>query len=127
MKQFKKTDLYISILLIIASIIYSLIVFNFDFIYTYFIVGGWQVISMVVHQVNKWHTEKGTKRFIYHRIVIVTGLVSLLSYFTRDFFIYVLLFLLFASPLMAIYYTWICYREISLPEYNRSKPDKHVL
>ena len=63
MKTFKKTDFWISCLLITGFIIASLIRMDSTLIIGYFTVGGWHVISMVVHSLNRWFTEKGSARY----------------------------------------------------------------
>jgi hypothetical protein len=108
MKQFKKIDMWISIVLIIAAMIW---VKNFDEITTsYFIIGGWQIISMVIHIIKKWFTHKGTKRQTYQIIVLVTITFTILS-IPANFVIIPMYILLFAAPLMAIYYTVLCFQE----------------
>jgi len=59
MKRFKTIDLFINIILIIGSAVYCLIKQDGTFFYGYFIVGGWQVISMIVHAYNKCFIYKG--------------------------------------------------------------------
>ncbi|MGG9970381.1 hypothetical protein ACQ33O_01200 [Ferruginibacter sp. SUN002] len=103
MKKFKTADLYISIALIIGFLIVSLIRRDGTFVVGYFVVGGWQVISMIMHVVNKWFTEKWGVRFIYHLITLVALVTAPLGGF------YVLLFV---APFMAVFYAWICYNEL---------------
>ncbi|UEG50333.1 hypothetical protein LK994_02440 [Ferruginibacter lapsinanis] len=103
MKKFKTIDIYISIVLIVFFLILSLIKRNSTFFVGYFVVGAWQVISMIVHVVKKWFTQKGGVRFVYHWIT----LISLVTIPIGSFWI-----LLFTAPFMAVFYTWICYKEI---------------
>lgn len=103
MKAFKIIDIWISGTLIVLFTIVSLIKRDSTFFTGYFVVGGWQVISMLVHTFKRWFTEWGGIRFTYHMIT----LVSLLSIPIGSFWV-----LLFISPLMAIFYTWICYKEV---------------
>ena len=111
MERFKKTDLIISISLIIACTIISLLKNDVTFIYSYFIVGGWQVISMVVHAINGWFTRKGSVRVIYHWIVVIIFVVASLAFMIPVLFaIYYIM--LFAAPILAIFYTIICYQEV---------------
>ena len=103
MKKFKTTDLMINVVLIIGCIIYTLIKFGDSLFISYFIVGGWQVISMIVHIVKKWFTDKGGARYVYNWIT----LVSLITFPIGSFWI-----LLFTAPFMAVYYTYQCYDEV---------------
>ena len=114
MKTFKHIDLYIQIALIISLTIASLINQDGTFLVAYFVVGTWQVVSMLVHHYNKWHISKAGRRYYYHRITAGTILVMALAFLIPYLFIFCYL-LLFAAPVMAIYYTAICYREVFYP------------
>ena len=111
METFKRTDLLVSILLITGSTIFSLVRYDFAFIYCYFIVGGWQVTSMLVHAFNGWFTRKKSKRYFYHWIVTIIIIIGLLTFAVPYFFI-IYYIMLFAAPVMAICYSLICYEEV---------------
>jgi hypothetical protein len=83
-----------------------------QFLLGYFVVGGWQVISMIVHAANGWFTEGGSKRYTYHWIVVITFMIVLLGFAIYPILIYLLFMLLFVSPFMAVYYTWLCFDEV---------------
>ena len=102
MKTFKRIDLLISILLIVIFSVLCIIDLEYLFI-GYVVVGGWQVISMLVHVWNRWFNATGSRRFVYHWITII----SLVTMPIGSFWI-----LLFTAPFMAVYYTWICYDEV---------------
>ena len=114
MKDFKTIDFIIQVFLIISFIIKSMLNIDQTFIYGYFIVGGWQVISMIVHQINKWYTNQGSRRFYYHRITAATLIIIPSGFIIPNFFI-VWVPLLFIAPIIAIYYLAICYREVFYP------------
>ena len=103
MKKFKTIDFFISTMLITAFTIYCLIKRDESFFIAYFVVGGWQVISMLVHVFNGCFIYKGGSRYIYHWIT----LVSIITMPIGSIWI-----LLFTAPFMAIYYTWLCYHEV---------------
>lgn len=96
-------DLWLSIGLIAGFAIASLIKRDDTIIIGYFIVGGWQVISMIVHVVNRCFTDKGGARNMYHWITFI----SVITMPIGSFWI-----LLFTAPFMAVYYTWLCYSEV---------------
>ena len=103
MKKFKQIDYWISILLIIGFAVAGLINQDATFLIGYFVVGGWQVISMTFHAINKWFTEKGSRRYIYHCIVLCILLLALAG-LMENFILSLLAFpMLFAAPFMAIY------------------------
>jgi hypothetical protein len=110
MKTFKLIDLVLNIVLILFFTILSLVKYDITFIYGYFIVGGWQVISMLVHQFAGWFTRKGNARNTYFTItliIILTGLLALMI----PIFLFIYYVLLFAAPGLAVAYTLICYDE----------------
>lgn len=112
MKSFKKIDLWISVILIIFFTTINLIRPNDSFIIGYFVVGGWQVISMLVHTLNGWFCANGSKRYNYHWIVVITIILGLLGIAIYPVFLFIFLPLLFIAPVMAVWYTWICYQEV---------------
>lgn len=103
MKKFKKIDLFINITLIIVFTVYWIIKQDSSFFLAYFVVGGWQVISMLIHVFNKCFTYKRGSRYIYHWVTFVSlATMPLGSYWI----------LLYIAPFMAIYYTYLCYHEV---------------
>jgi len=112
MKTFKKADLIISIALIILGIGFALIEKGDQAIYGYFLVGGWQLISMIVHQYYGWFTEKRSRRSFYHCTVLILIILALLSLLVPVIMMILLFILLFVAPVMALYYTGICYDEV---------------
>ena len=103
MRNFKTTDLFISIALIVGFTIYCLIKQDESILIAYFVVGGWQVISMLVHAYNKWFSGKGSARYIYHWIAFI----SVVTMPAGSVWI-----LAVAAPFMAVYYAWLCYQEV---------------
>lgn len=112
MKKFKTIDIWISTLLITISIIIGLIERNHTVIACYFIVGGWQIISMLVHGINRWFTEMYGIRYFYHSTVLVIIIVSILGIWVYPLILILLYILLYVAPVMAVFYTWLCYREV---------------
>lgn len=96
MKKVKEIDAWISSILIAGFAIVSIINYDDTFIVGYFVVGGWQVISMIVHAVTKTFTNKRGSRYAYHWITAV----SLATMPLGSFWI-----LLFTAPFMAVFYT----------------------
>jgi len=107
MKQFKIIDFWINIGLILSSVIISFLEKSEDFLHNgfllgYFIVGGWQVISMLAHAYNRCFTSRWGARYIYHWITFIAVITMPGSFWV----------LLYAAPFMAIYYTYLCYKEV---------------
>ena len=103
MKKFKEVDAWISIILITGFAVATIINRDYTFILGYFVVGGWQVISMLAHVYYHSFTQKKGIRRNYQWIT----LISLVSMPVGSFFI-----LLFAAPFMAVFYTGLCFDEI---------------
>ena len=112
MKKFKTADTWLSTASITGFLTYAIICPDSMFIVGYFIVGGWQLISMAVHAAKGWCTPKGSKRNIYHKIVCSLVFLALIGMAIPPLLYALLYGLLFAAPFMAIYYTLICYREV---------------
>jgi len=111
METFKRIDFWLSVALILIGTIHSFILLDETFIYWYFIVGGWQVISMLFHSVNGWFTRKNGSRYLYSctvAVIIALGLLTLVI----QIFAVIYLILLFAAPLMAIFYALLCSDEL---------------
>lgn len=118
MKTFKIIDTWVSIICIPAFIVFGVITRNERLFYGYFIIGGWQVMSMSIHYFNRWFIKPGGERQFYHRAVFVLVLVIAvligLAQMNEYVFIPLLMImfiLLVTSPFMAIYYAFMCYQE----------------
>lgn len=107
MKTFKIIDIWISIGLIISfTILFIYDARGFDvmnnLLFTsYFVIGGWQVISMIIHAIAGCFTYGA--RYIYHWITFI----SVATMPVGSFWI-----LWITAPFMAVFYTWLCYREV---------------
>jgi hypothetical protein len=112
MKKFKLYDTWISITLIIAFTVLSLIRLDYTFIIGYFTIGIWQIISMIIHSVKGWFSGRGTARGNYHFTVVIIFILVFAGLVISPLLMILLYVMLFAAPIMALYYTTICYNEI---------------
>ena len=106
MKRFKIIDVAVSIGLLVSltiiNIIYGTGYLDETLLISYLVLGGWQIISMLVHALSGFFTQKWGARIVYHWISFIAlvtmpaGSVWILS---------------FAAPFMAVFYTYMCYRE----------------
>lgn len=104
MRTFKIADMWISIALITGCTVYFLGHQELEtIIVCYFIVGGWQVVSMIVHAVSRTFTYRRGARYVYHWITFFSLITMPVG------FAWVLVF---TAPFMAVYYTWLCYHEV---------------
>lgn len=111
MKTIKTIDLYVNIVLM-ASCSIAILLNQVNLIKTYFVVGGWQVLSMIVHTLNGWFMKKGVARRVFHRTVIVILSIVLLGQVLTPF-LFIFFFLLVGSPVLAMIYSKICYDELN--------------
>ena len=111
MRTFKKIDLLIQLILIIVFTIIDIVYHKSLSILAFSIVGGWQLVSMAIHCINKWHPMKGGRRFNF-QIIIVTlfVFVCLAELFLQPAFLQH--FLPFTLAVLSIYYAYVCYMEI---------------
>jgi hypothetical protein len=104
MKKFKLTDAWIHVLLIISLLISCVVK---PFIETvamaYFIIGCWEICSMVLHEWNSWFTSPWGVRRIYHRAAFICIITIPFGSFA---------ILLFTLPIMFALYTYMCFREV---------------
>ncbi len=112
MRKFKLYDYWISLILIIAFTIISLIKRDGTFIAGYFTVGAWQLVSMLVHYQKKWFMAGSSARSIYQKCILGLALCSIVGCIVPLIGMFIFFILLFISPLLAIIYTAICYNEV---------------
>ena len=110
MKKFKTIDCWISVVLILFFAGASIADrnsrgLNNTLINGYFIVGSWHIISMITHILSGTFIYKNGVRYYYHWISFVAVITIPLGSFW-------ILYLL--APFMAVFYTWICYNEVSV-------------
>lgn len=82
----------------------------------YFIIGAWQVVSFMVHRATKVKSEENIARGLYGATLIVIFICSVLIailVFVTDGLLIVLyaMGMMFAGPIMAVFYFMICVVE----------------
>ncbi|MDB5201649.1 MAG: hypothetical protein JWQ27_1058 [Ferruginibacter sp.] len=110
MKTFKIIDAWISILLISTFSLLSLIKLDATFLIGYCIVGTWQVISLCIHSVQGWF-RFNPDRHAYKCMVAILLVIGLIGLVWPALLMIEMFLLLFISPMLAVYYSWICYNE----------------
>lgn len=122
MKAFARIDVLIQTLLIIAGLGIGLSVWSgsIDSDYSflpYFMVGGWQLFSVIVHFAGEGMKMNMLRRI--YLIILLIVLVILIGSVASQAIIYTMFGLLFFSPVMAVFYLYTCYRESQL--YSQGK------
>lgn len=118
MLLFKKIDVYGQILLIIGFVMWGLIAQSFVFVYGYFIVGGWQLLSMSMHYGGMGNMPVVKARNYYQKLIFIL-LIALIVFciggaFSRSLGYNFLFVLLITSPFIAIWYAWMSYKELKI-------------
>ncbi|MDB5191566.1 MAG: hypothetical protein JWQ96_1129 [Segetibacter sp.] len=110
MKTWKIIDLIAQVLMIVGFVIAAIAGNSNAYISGYFIVGAWQLTSMLIHNHNKWHTRKGSPRFIFQIVVVLTILFTAISVIIplSGF----LPTLLFVASVLVVSYALLSYKEI---------------
>jgi hypothetical protein len=113
MKSFKNIDCTIQGVLIILGLVMGVssrrMFDDTTFFAGYFLVGGWQLISVIVHFFYEAPYKK-TMRKIY-LITLGVLIIALLISIPTGGIIVMLFGLLFFSPVMAVYYLITCINE----------------
>lgn len=115
MKTFKIIDAWLQIALILGGLIFC-IFYPQDFLYAYFVTGGWQLASCFIHEFFRPHyyPDPGRRRYLITVLItILLAIIFLLALICFDFFgsfIYGFLLLLL-TPVMAVFYILICFGE----------------
>jgi hypothetical protein len=113
MKTFKTIDYIGQIVLLIASV-FVVVIFGLKIdgpgLYMYFFVGGWQLVSMIIHLfIDKAYKIKLRNVYIgLLGLTIFIGVASLASDFIIQFFLGLIIW----SPVLAIIYVVCCYKEL---------------
>jgi hypothetical protein len=121
MKTLKLMDFWLQIILIVVCLL-LVILGSLDPLSGYFIVGGFQLIGMLIHEITKSFIPKNSARRVYQNIVYVIVGFMLLAPLLNVFGI-IFIRMTYAAPLMAVYYVRICYKET----YNYFKRPLSVL
>ena len=124
MKTFRLIDLVIQLSLVLLGILSgfkSLFGTPVFFLYFYFIVGGWQICSMLTHYFLFTATSLHHLRTYYAKICLVLLIISLVlgilySLIPETIFLIVLYgyALLWGTPFLAFFYFAICLKEYKL-------------
>jgi hypothetical protein len=112
MKIYKNIDFTVQAFFITGGILYCILVPD-NFYYPYFFVGGWQLLSCLAHGIfPDFYPHSGRASYLWALFfVILLGLISLLI---PGSILAYLMILLIISPIMAVRYCYVCYKELKL-------------
>jgi hypothetical protein len=116
MRLWQRVDLAVQALLLLGFTVVVLAYNSLEALVTgYFVVGGWQLLGMVVQQVHGRLVRRWNFRWWYH-LVVLGALMLAVSCTVLDSMLPVLFamvfILLFAAPVMALVYFSLCVHEL---------------
>jgi hypothetical protein len=115
MKKFKQIDCIVQVLLMITAVIANMInapgILSNTFISGYLLVGGWQLISVIVHFVSRDFPRVKARRIylLLLALTVITGIVFALV--PGDNLLSFMAAMLFWTPALAILYCGTCIAE----------------
>ena len=113
---FKKTDFYGQLLLALLSLAVTAVVDDGFFIISYFVVGGWQVTSALIHMRHRTALLQVGGRHKYEVLLAILVACCLLSLLITPLLIFYLYLMLLAGPAMAVWYAYITWHELRIWE-----------
>ena len=112
MKTHKRIDLTVQAILLVVFAILLTVNQTATLLPTYLeVVGGWQILSLVIHFINRWHPLRGSRRHNFQLVLLALILVMCLMPFFQilgTLFYHVLIVIL----LLPLYYLWVCFMEV---------------
>lgn len=111
--RFKQIDLIVQLLILLTTGALYFVDTNMAFTSLYFVMGGWQFMSMLVHLIAKWNNDHLPRR-IYLFALLAIVIIFLISLAFVTLMIWYFYLLLFITPVLGLYYTLICWLEFRL-------------
>ncbi len=114
---FKKVDFYIQFIVGIITIGFGIFAFNELPFFAYFVVGGVQLVSAIIHAATDRNRIKTRRNYEKAVLVLfgITAAVAGITYVAPDFGGFLLLIAfgwLFITPFYAIWYVIVTYKEL---------------
>ena len=111
MKRLKTADYVIQWILIGAGFLLTLLLRSETFFFgSYFVVGGWQVASVIVHFLLP-AGARGRLRKVYIWSLALVAILGLAALNLSEFSILYLFGLLLVAPVLAVFYAILCMKE----------------
>jgi hypothetical protein len=112
MKTFKRIDLVAQAILVVVFAFVLLIKRNTELVPTYLqVVGGWQILSLIIHAINRWHPYKGGRRYNFQLVLAGFVIILFLILFIEPLFV-LAHYITIIFMLLPLYYLWVCYMEV---------------
>ncbi len=108
----KRIDFYGQLILMVSFLLLTTLL-SFDYVFGgYFVVVGWQFISALIHYFGRNHLLRNHLRKTYEISLIVIIVLGLSATVVSYISVYYLLFLVWGTPLLAVWYCYITLVEL---------------
>ncbi len=115
MKSFKKVDVLLQAAIICLSVLLAVLDTSEYIFFAYILTGSYQLLSSMVHLLFRHAYYPIKERKYYWWTLVAIALIAVIFF---EYFLFVGLILLWVSPVLAIWYLIICYRENRLLAYK---------
>ena len=112
MKRFKQIDVIGQFLIILTFIGIEIFQRNGTYFMGYLIIGGWQLISVILHLIFRKQLMLSPLRKIYNVVLIVVVALAIIAFTIPQLGLYILLALLYIPTPMALFYNYLCFVEL---------------
>jgi hypothetical protein len=110
----KKMDAIVQTVILVLSLV---LVVGFDnswWMFGYFLLGGWQLLSTVITRLFATHLPSVFHRDYYIKTLLVIAVLGLLMFVIPAIGLFYFYGLLFIGPVMAVWYMFITWFELHL-------------
>jgi hypothetical protein len=112
MKTFKRIDLLIqAVLIVVFAIVFGADTGSTLCVILFEIIAAWQVLSLIIHFVNRWHPYKGGRRYNF-QLALAGCLIMLCLIRTIDALNAIVYPFAFLLLLMPLYHFRVCFMEV---------------
>lgn len=113
MLRAKKIDVFGQIILLMAMVLAAFIWSRPAFIQGCIVIGGWQVLSLLVHIIGARAMPLHVARDLFSKIMLASLAIGVAA-LSMNMAHYYLRVLFYVYPLIAIWYLWISNRELQV-------------
>lgn len=110
----KKIDAIVQVLLVIFCLVMSTLFDNSWWLLSYFLLGGWQLMSTIITRLFARHLPSIFQRDYYVKTLLVVVALALLLFAIPSFAFFYLYALLFIGPVLAVWYIIITWQELNI-------------
>ena len=110
-KKIQKADAWIQVVLLACWAFSPLADFKYFFIF-YFIMGGWQLLSLVYYWVGTYSNYEDRQN-VFRLIIVFFIILTATGLLYHPLLSSALLILFFCAPILSLCYTYTCFLEVN--------------